>query len=117
MSTDTRDAIVATVTIVLGVSSIIGLLVRYALLPYLQLHLVKPVAEVRKQVTENSHRNAEPTVLDKLDDLATDVHTLSRVMDGHLQASDDWLTHINHELRQLHDGLAKMRGASPDERN
>lgn len=62
-------------TAVLGVSAIVGLVVRWALLPYLREQLVKPVQETHRQVTPHDRPggDAEPTIVDRLDDVQTTV--------------------------------------------
>lgn len=78
-------------TLLLG---LIGLAVRYALLPWLREHLVEPVEHVKKQVTENHHANAMPTLPDRIDDVAQQVFdaslqvsALARMFDGHLESA------------------------------
>lgn len=48
---------------------LLGLLVRFVLVPYLRDSLVTPVQETHRQVTQNRHANVEPTVLDRIDDV------------------------------------------------
>jgi hypothetical protein len=71
---------------------LVGLAVRYALLPWLREHLVIPVNQVKKQVTENHHANETPTIPDRIDDVAVQVFdaslqiaSLARMFDGHLE--------------------------------
>lgn len=89
--------------------SLIGLGVRFVLLPYLKEHLIEPVQETNKQVTVNHHSSAEPTVLDRIDDVrlqVKDVHaevvTVARMFDGHLDWSQD-------EVDKLWKALQKKR--------
>lgn len=114
MDSDTRDAITWVIGTALGLLMLAGLAVRYVLIPYLRDHLVQPVADVHKQVTENHHANAQPTMLDRIDDVHTEVRALAKVMDGHLDASDRWLDHITRELHDLHDKVRRLgrKGAS-----
>lgn len=53
----------------LSTFAVLGLVVRYALVPYLRDQLVIPVKETHRQVTQNRHQNREPTVLDRIDDV------------------------------------------------
>ncbi len=65
---------------VLGVCAVIGLVVRWALLPYLREQVVKPVQETHRQVTPHNrptNADAEPTVVDRLDDVQTMVGELA----------------------------------------
>jgi len=52
--TITTDGIVAFCSAFIAISVVIGMVVRLALVPYLQTHLIKPVAEVRHEV-KNTH--------------------------------------------------------------
>lgn len=56
---------------------LLGLAVRFVLVPYLREHLVRPVQETHRQVTQNRHANPEPTVLDRIDDVHDAVRRLS----------------------------------------
>jgi hypothetical protein len=101
-------AVGASIGIVLGLATLGGLLVRYALLPWLQTHIVSPVQEVNRQVTVNGHVSEVPTLLDRVDnaavlaqelrdqvdtvrdttdDLESGQQTLGRMLDGHLDRS------------------------------
>lgn len=53
---------------ILGICALIGLLVKFVLLPYLEKNLVKPINEVHRQTTVNGHSSADPTLLDRIDD-------------------------------------------------
>lgn len=108
MASETRDTIQWTLTTFLAALTIAGLAVRYLLMPYLRDHLVKPVEQVRKQVSENGHANEEPTVLDRIaevkEDVAgvkTDIGAVVRVVDEHLAYSDRWTHLMERELDQL----------------
>lgn len=82
---------------ILGVLAGVGaFLVKYALLPWLKEHLVKPVKQTNHQVTVNAHKSREPTVLDKLDNLSTDqddlradVRTLAKVLEAHIEHTQE----------------------------
>jgi hypothetical protein len=119
MSPDTRDLITWTLGTALACGALIAAAVRLVLLPYLREHLVDPVREVKKQVTENSHSNPEPTVLDKIDDVRLQVGALARVIDGHLDSSDRNLDLIDRSLAlverrlDLLEGQEKRRQAGP----
>lgn len=71
------DAAGALLGVVLALLALLGLAVRYVLVPYLRDHLVGPVQETHKQVTQNRHANPEPTLLDRLDDVHDDVRRLA----------------------------------------
>lgn len=63
---------------VLGVCAVLGLVVRWALLPYLRDQVVRPVQETHRQVTPHDRPpDAEPTIVDRLDDVQTTVTDLA----------------------------------------
>lgn len=100
--------IAAALGILVSFSILVGILVRLMLLPWLREHLVEPVRETRKQVTENHHSNPRPTVLDRIDDVAQQIarargevaentretRAMARMFDGHLEWSQ-------HEVDRL----------------
>jgi hypothetical protein len=113
--------------IVGGLSTVAVFLVKYALLPWLQKHLVDPVQETRHQVKVNHHTSEEPTVLDKLDNVnntakqavsiarenarhakqssilarqaIAEIEALARMYDGHLEWSQEEVDRIWKHLR------------------
>lgn len=88
---------------------LLGLAVRYALMPYLREHLLEPVQETHHQVTENNGGSEQPTVLDAIHDVQTDVGALSRVMDSHMEWSDRWTDLWEREIERLKEQLRKER--------
>lgn len=95
---------------------LIGLAVRFALLPWLERHLVSPVKETRKQVTENHHSNPRPTVLDRIDDVSKQVaentretRAMARMFDGHLEWSQ-------HEVDRIWSRLEEDRRRKEEDR-
>lgn len=58
---------------VLSVLAIAGLVVRYALLPYLRDQLIEPVRETHRQITEHDPRTPSTTIRDQVDDLTSKV--------------------------------------------
>lgn len=68
---------------VLGVAAVLGLVVRWALLPYLRDQVVKPIRETHRQVTPHDRPlDAEPTIVDRLDDVQTGVADLTREVEA-----------------------------------
>lgn len=63
----------------LGCLTLVGLVVRYVLVPYLRDQLVKPVQETHRQVTphDSDHEDQSLTVRDQLDQLQGQVGELS----------------------------------------
>lgn len=125
MDSSTRDAIQWACGTFLTVCAIVGLGVKFVLLPWLRDHLVQPVRQVHRQVAENGHANEKhPTIPDRLEDLAekvdeaTDAHkvqardmsALTRVLDEHLRWSDRWVDVVDRELELLKEQLPKQNG-------
>jgi hypothetical protein len=104
----TRDGITWVLGTLISLSVIAGMLVRFVLLPWLRDHLTEPVDEVRRQVTENSHKHTPPTLPDRIESLASDVTTLTRVLEGHLESGDRWLEHITERLAHLEQRVGSM---------
>ena len=90
-------AVLSALTLACG---LVSLAVRYILLPYLKEHLVTPVKQVEKQVTENHHSNAEPTVLDRIDDVQQEVRALARMFDGHMKWSEGWVERVEADVEE-----------------
>lgn len=101
MNASTRDTITWILGTGLSLAAVLGISVRFILLPYMREHLVQPMKQVQKQVTENHHHNAEPTVLDRIDDVQQSVGALTRVIDGHLDWSEKWVDLIEREIALL----------------
>jgi hypothetical protein len=70
-------------------SGLLGLAVRYGLLPYLRDHLVIPVKETHHQVTANSHSSPLPTIMDKLDDISKALIATNERLEEHLDWSNE----------------------------
>lgn len=65
------------VVAILGLCTLAGLIVRWVLLPYLRDQVVKPLKETHRQVTPHDRPvDAEPTIVDRLEDLAHNVSEL-----------------------------------------
>lgn len=101
------DVIAAALSAVVLGLTLVGLAVRYVLMPYLREHLIQPVKETRKQVTENHHSNTVPTVLDRIDDVANQVaentretRAMARMFDGHLDWSQREVDRIWRRLEE-----------------
>lgn len=111
MNPQSRDTVTFLMGTLLSLITLLGLLTRYVLLPYLREHLVAPVKETHQAVTENHHSSPQaPTVVDRLEDLHTDVRTLTRLLDLHTSWSDREHRAIRRELAE-----AKSREGDTDE--
>lgn len=58
---------------VVGVLGLVGWLVKPRLIEWLRVEVLEPMQTIKKQVTENSHSNPEPTVLDALSDVREEI--------------------------------------------
>lgn len=120
MDQQTRDAVTFLLGTFLSVLVIMGLAVRYVLIPYLRDHLIAKVDETHKQVTENHHASTDqPTVLDRISDVdqavggvKIDVKALAHVMDEHMAWSDRWTALWEREIENL---KAKQENGDTDE--
>lgn len=97
------EALVLILTAMTLGAGVIGLGIKYALLPWLETHLILPAqaaaenaAETRRQVTVNNHVSDPPTLLDTVhrvkDDLAEarNAFRLAGLMfEGHIVASEE----------------------------
>jgi hypothetical protein len=68
VTTDVLGLIGAIIGAALGVCALLGIAWKWVVLPNLSEHFAK-VSETHKQVTENRHANAHPTILDRLEDI------------------------------------------------
>lgn len=117
------DVIAAALSAVLLGLTLLGLAVRYVLMPYLQTHLIIPmkagaelVEETHKQVTVNHHSSEQPTVLDRIDDVSqqvgtaiTKVDTLGRMFDGHLEQAAAAEGRVQREVDRIWRALEERR--------
>jgi len=104
MDAQSRDVVTWILGTLLALGTLVAGLVRFMLLPYLREHLVEPLHETRAQVTENSHAEPhdQPTVMDRLDDVQTDVKAISHVMDVHMDWSERKVKRTDRKLKRLH---------------
>lgn len=97
---------------IIALFTVLGLIVKFVLVPYLKEHLVDPMKQVEKQVSENHHSNEVPTVLDRIDDvskavtslrdeLKTEVRVLASMYEGHMEWSDRWVKLIEREIDHI----------------
>jgi len=105
MNSDTRELITWILGTTISLSVLIGLAVKFVLMPYLYDHLVKPMKQVEKQVSENHHSNKVPTVLDRIDDVQKTVEEMREEMkgmalmyEGHMTWSEKWVNLVEREL-------------------
>lgn len=110
MDESTRDGITWVLGTLISLSVLAGLAVRFVLLPWLREHLMQPVDEVRRQVSENHHKHTPPTLPDRIDALGLDVKALARVLEGHLESGDEWLEHITSSLSTIRERVAALEG-------
>ena len=95
---------IAVLTLLTLMLSLIGLAVRFVLVPYLKEHLIKPVKSVEQQVTVNKHVTRPPTMLDKIDTVQREVASMARMFEGHMQWSEQWVRAIEEQIEGLTRG-------------
>ena len=102
-------------TITTIVAGLIAGVIRWAVLPNLQdwieRNFGKPLRETHKQVTENHHSNTQPTVLDELSDVKTEIRALRRDLADQAARFGDHITWGDREVRRLWDAI----GGEPDD--
>lgn len=115
MNADARELITWILGTTISLSILLGLAVKFVLMPYLKEHLVRPMKQVEKQVSENAHANKQPTVLDRIDDVKVQVESLSagieearadrlalhRMFAEHSDWSQRWVDVIEREIALL----------------
>jgi hypothetical protein len=95
MSPDSRDTITWVLATIISCSVVVGLAVRFILMPYLREHLIDPMKQVKKQVTENHHSNQNPTVLDRIDDVQSLVEEIRDMQNGYMALTAEFAKHLN----------------------
>lgn len=79
----------ATLAVILGTLTLVGLAVRFILVPYLRENVFKPLQRTEHAVTANGHRDPKnPTVRDQFADLLAEVRGL-RVEQAELRSKVD----------------------------
>jgi len=113
MNSDARELVTWILGTTISLSVLVGLAVRFVLMPYLRDHLVKPMKQVEKQVSENHHSNKVPTVLDRIDDVQKAVNdmrgemkTMAGMYEGHIQWSERWVSLVEREVDHLKSLMA-----------
>lgn len=73
----TVDRVAAVLGLVLSTLALVGLAVRFILVPYLRENLVKPIQRTEHAVRANGHRDPEnPTMRDQFSDVLTELRGL-----------------------------------------
>lgn len=101
MNPQSRDTVTFLLSVLTSLIVLSAMVVRYVLLPYLRDHLIEPVRETHKQVTENEKSPGSPTLPDRLHDLQTDVGTLTRLLDAHVEWSASEHDRLDEALAEL----------------
>lgn len=101
MNAQSRDTVTFLLGSLISLAVLTGLAVRYILMPYLRDHLLNPVQETHHQVTENTGKSPQPTVLDAIHDVQRDVRALSMVMDAHMQWSERYTAATERRFKRI----------------
>lgn len=128
---DWADLAIASTAIV-GMSTIVGLAVRFILVPYLRTELVEPTREINRQVTgtDSGQDSPDATIRDEvgtlrgevrglsgeIEDATLELRAMATMFDGHLAWSQDEVDRIWSELkRQRALGLRPAPGRHREE--
>lgn len=115
MTAHDREVVTWVLGTLLTALILVGFLVRYALLPWLNDHVVHPVADVQRQVTQNEHVHETPTLPDRLEDVSAEIAALATMFEGHLLSSDRWLDAITSRLAFLEGHLDRVHPRHRDD--
>jgi len=77
-----------TLAAILSTCALIGLAVKFILMPYIRENVIKPIHETHRQMTVNSHASSPPTFLDLMDDKFV---ALERAVNGRLENMNNTL--------------------------
>lgn len=103
-------AVGAALGILLGLCTLGGLLVRYALLPWLKEHIATPLRETHQQVTVNGHTSATPTLLDRVDTATAQIGSVAGKVDDVAAQVEDAVERVNVTGRMLDGHLDRSAG-------
>lgn len=103
------------VSVAVGVIVILGVMWRFVVLPNLREQLYKPVAETKRQVTENRHANPSPTVLDRLDDLGSQLAELVHTVDA-IGLTQSAVLRVAGKLNRMEAAVASHVHSSEEDR-
>lgn len=98
---DVVDLVLACIGITIGLCTLLGFFAKYVALPWFREHIVTPVKETNHQVTVNGHTSKDPTLLDKVDNLQTDITTAARMFEGHIERSGDEWTRLWEAIEEI----------------
>lgn len=115
MNAQSRDVVTWILGTVLSLCILGGFVTRFIVLPWLKDHLLEPVKDTHHQVSVNAHQSEEPTIPDRIEDLAgqlttatrdhlaqgRDIRALTRVLDEHLRWSNRWVDQVDDRLDKL----------------
>lgn len=108
--TEWLGALATAVGLILGLATLGGLLVRYALLPWLREHIVTPLGDTRRQVTVNGHVSSTPTLLDRVDTVAHRLRATLQQLDTVEAKVDDNAERVNATATMLDGHLDRSAG-------
>lgn len=105
--TDSLGLAAGAVTLALGLCTLIGLMIRYALLPYLREQL-RTTREIHEQVTAGASATDEPATMreelthlgGEIEDATLELRAMALMFDGHLEWSQEQVDALWAELKR-----------------
>lgn len=97
MNAQSQDTVTFLLSTLTGVLILAGLAVRFVLLPWLKDHLVDPVQRTHEEVSGDG----DGTLSEKVGDLQSDVHVLTRLLDTHVEWSSGEHDRLDRALEEL----------------
>lgn len=113
MVLDWQELAVAT-TAILGLSAIVGLVIRFGLVPYLRTELIEPAQQTNREVTGGEHEPGVRELVDQLsgeiEDATLELRAMALMFDGHLEWAEQEAEEIRRERQAMVDELwAELR--------
>lgn len=99
------------VGVVVAISGLLGtaiaFLVKYALIPYIEKRLVKPVRETHKQVTQNHHTSDPPTIPDRIENMMHTINTRLDDVEGEVATMIGIIVRMSNAVEHINRKVSK----------
>ncbi|HET6915753.1 MAG TPA: hypothetical protein VFH56_06640 [Acidimicrobiales bacterium] len=120
MNESAVSIVAACVGTVVGLITLLGVAVKWVLVPYLERELLRPVKETHHQVTVNHHSSDEPTILDRLDDVQqevrearSEVRSVRGDLSRHLLNSEEVQAEGHREAQRMWSAIEAIAKTEP----